>query len=66
MLYHADDYRSLPKKSTPAAMRAAIFRFALALLLCGAPALFGQALIPNHHEVKYVILMVPDGMNLSA
>ncbi len=47
-------------------MRASVLGFALGILLCAAPALFGQAPIPNHHEVKYVILMVPDGMNLSS
>ena len=43
-----------------------IFVFTFGLLLCIAPALSGQVVIPNHHEVKYVILMVPDGMNLSS
>ncbi len=35
-------------------------------LLCVAPILSAQAVIPNQREVKYVILMVPDGMNLSS
>lgn len=35
--------------------------------VCLSPSLFAQAVLPtNSHEVKYVILMVPDGMNLSS
>ena len=34
--------------------------------LIGASALPADKILPNNHEVKYVILMVPDGMNLSS
>lgn len=66
MSQNPSDYRCFSKESTPLPMRTSVFGFALGLLLCTAPALFGQNLIPNHHEVKYVILMIPDGMNLSS
>lgn len=42
-----------------------LFPFAAAILF--SASLFpAEKLLPNNHEVKYVILMVPDGMNLSS
>jgi len=35
-------------------------------MLISGPLFPAQKFLPNHHEVKYVILMVPDGMNLSS
>ncbi len=49
------------KKTIP---RAALFLVGAIVLISGY--LFPEEkLLPNNHEVKYVILMVPDGMNLS-
>ncbi len=46
-------------------LRITLFLLAAGLLVSGSlfPA---EKLLPNNHEVKYVILMVPDGMNLSS
>ena len=45
--------------------RISLYLIAAGLLVSGS--LFSaDKLLPNQHEVKYVILMVPDGMNLSS
>ena len=42
-----------------------LFLIAAGMLISGF-LLSSEKILPNNHEVKYVILMVPDGMNLSS
>jgi alkaline phosphatase len=66
MIRNTDDCRRDSGKDNRLSMLASILGFALAGLFVAAPALAGRVGISNQHEVKYVILMVPDGMNLSS
>lgn len=58
--------RPVAEERLPIPARMPALALALGLLLLLLPASFGQPQISNHHEVKYVILMVPDGMNLAS
>ncbi len=44
--------------------RACVVTLIFAMAACLASAQ-NASVIPNHHEVKYVIFMVPDGMGLA-
>lgn len=57
--------RSVSSRSANRLFRISVVAAALALL-APSPRLFAAIELANHHEVKYVILMVPDGMNLSS